>query len=321
MNNSILNITNITNKNEIFFNTNIRLENVNLVIKDKKHEGVIFKTFFNVMEPKINYFITISSFVTPHLRNPYIELIGLDCVIPFNFTSTDLKNYSLIGNSCLCWRTYEKFNVPYNSPTISGGIWDDLEYLRFCEHIETYLDAPVILKNTKGNEKFREITGFRRLDEIDNKFTKNYAITHHYDIEIHWPHGEERFLTFNDGNYEENFGDVIPHSEFVDKWIRRAERAKKTEKICLWSSSEFFNIHGTWRRKQIVERFKNLPNRSVLLTELKEEEYEDELHIVKYIPEWEGRHQMERDKVGGTLWNDQSKNAQIMYDIIKQKFL
>lgn len=303
----------------IFFSVNKEYYNVTIIIKDDNFEGVIYQNFFNELKTNITYFISLSSIIIPHLKSPYIEFEGIK--FRFNFPYTDLKNYSLIGNSCLCWRTYEKFNVPYNSPTIGNLILDDFEYLRFCEHIESFLSAPITFNITKGNEKFKEITGVRLLNEVDDKVIENYPISHHYDVEIHWIHAKERFITFNDGVYKENFGNIIPYKDFENKWIRRTIRGQNTEKICLWSSSEFFNIHGTWRRKQIVERFKNLPNRSVLLTELKEEEYEDEFHIVKYIPEWEGRHQMERNNVGGTLWNDQLKNAEIMYNIIKQKFL
>jgi hypothetical protein len=80
-----------------------------------------------------------------------------------------------------------------------------------------------------------------------------------------------------------------------------------------------FNIHGNWKRKQLIDRFKTLPNRSIFLTERPEEEFEDEFHIIKYIPEWQNFNHFQRDPSGGTLWNNQGVNADIMYNIIKEK--
>ena len=319
----MINIINITDKNQIHFTTNKDKFNVKLLVKDNNYEGTIYKTNFSEIKNGVTYFIILSSVIVPSLKDPFLqfEYENQKIKIPFKFVSTELKNFSLIGNSCLCWRVYERFNIPYNSPTIGNLILDDYEYLRFCEHIETYLKTPVTIGDTKGNEGFRDITGHRRVNEVDDKVIKNYPITHHNDIEIHWIHGQERFLTFSEGTYKENHGKIIPKHSFIDKWNRRVERGYNTEKICLWSSSEFFNVHGLWRRKNIIERFKKLPNKSILLTEIKEEEFEDDNHIIKYIPEWEGRHQLERNEVGGLLWNEQLKNSEIMFNIIKSKFL
>ena len=96
---------------------------------------------------------------------------------------------------------------------------------------------------------------------------------------------------------------------------------KNNEKICLWSSSEMFNSHGNWERKQIIDRFKSLPVRSIFLTEKKEEEFEDDLHVVKYIEKWEGNRQDDREYTGVLKWNDQLENAMEFYKIIKNKFL
>ena len=67
-----------------------------------------------------------------------------------------------------------------------------------------------------------------------------------------------------------------------------------------------YNLHGRWKRKNLLERFKNLPHPSIFLTERKEEEYEDDLHIVKFIPEWENNNQVERDS-GGVLLGENRK--------------
>ena len=43
--------------------------------------------------------------------------------------------------------------------------------------------------------------------------------------------------------------------------------------------------------------------------------------IDRYIPEWKDHNQLQRDSSGGTLWNNQSNNSEIIHKIIKEKFL
>lgn len=318
-----INIIEITNEGKITFTPIKVFENVHLSVEDYNYKGTVYETFFSKLEPNINYFIQISTVVTSLLRDSTLTLNSSEFRYSqsIKFPSKNIGNYSIIGNSCLCWRTYERFNIPYNSPTIGNLILDDNEYLRFCEHIDTYFTTKPILGDTKGNEEFKKITGVRRVNEVDRDVIEGYPITHHLDIEIHWIHGRERDLIFDHGSYTELHGEIIPKETFVEKWERRVERGKDTEKIFIWSSSELFNMHGKWERKQIIDRFKSLPGKSIFLTEIKEEEYEDENHIVKFIPEWENRNQTERNEVGGLIWNDQLKNSKIIYDIILDKFL
>ena len=84
---------------------------------------------------------------------------------------------------------------------------------------------------------------------------------------------------------------------------------------------EVVNKSGYFCDQQIINRFKQIPSRSIFLTERKNEEFEDDLHIVKYVPEWEGNNQEQRDGFGGLSWNNQQNNAQRFFDIIKNKFL
>lgn len=319
----MINILDVTNEGKIIFNTTKTLNNVSLYITDLNHEGIVYKNYYDSLVPGINYFIVINSIVIPHLKDSTINFEHEEGVHrqSIKFHSTDLGNYSIIGNSCLCWRVYEKFNIPYNSPTIGNLILNDFEYLRFCEHIETYLDVPTVLGDTKGNEKFREITGHRKVSDVSDDVIDGYPITHHLDVEVHWIHAEKRGMRFDEGNFFETKGNVLPHEEFKNKWERRVKRGKGTEKIFIWSASELFNMHGKWRRKQIIDRFKRLPGKSIFLTEIKDEEYEDENHIVKFIPKWENNNQTERNKEGGLTWNNQLENASIIYDIIVNKFL
>ena len=322
----MINIVDTTSDGKVIFSVDSDLTDVQFTILDDNFEGEIFITKFEKLENKVHYWVKISSTVVSFLNKVYIQIIdseGKEYQQYFKFKSNLLENYSLIGNSCVAWRTYEVANTVYNSPTIGNLILDDEEYVRFCEHIETYLNAEMIIGESNGNINYKKQTGSCRVVNPDAHITNDYPISHHLDIEIHWIHNRPRKLEFNKGLYtfKEVLSDRIPNDDFINKWKRRVERGKNTDKICLWSSSEMYNAHGEWERKQLIDRFKKIPSRSIFLTERKDEEFEDDLHIVKYVPEWEGNHQEPRPITGVVKWNNQEENAARFFEIIKQKFL
>jgi uncharacterized protein (DUF1919 family) len=322
----MITITKITSYGEIYFSVNSILNNVEFVIKDKNFDGFVFSSNFIELKPDVNYYVCINSAIVPHLKKSYIVITDDNSNIyniDFEFPSETLGNFSLIGNSCVVWRTYEMFNNHYNSPTIGNLILDDEEFVKFCENLEFYLNSEINFGESKGNYNFKKQTGSNRIIDLENNIPNDYPISHHFDVEVHWIHTRNRILLFNNGTFffKELNEDRIPENELYDKWERRADRSKLSDKICLWSSSEMFNIHGDWARKNLIDRFKSLPCRSIFLTERKSESFEDDLHIVKYIDDWEGFHQLQRNKTGGLTWNDQQKNGKIFYDIINEKFL
>ena len=323
----MIDITRIDENNNIHFRFNVDIESCKVSIKCDNFDNPVFISNYDNVNIQTNFFISINSEIVPQLNNPYIELEyeGNKYKEEFKFNSTDLKGYSLISNSCLGWRVYEKLNSPYNSPLIGNLILNDEKYIRMCEHIESYLDAEITFGDIRTNEDFKNITGSDRA--INANFTNmdNYPVSHHLDIDIHWIHSRRRILEFkNDGTYifhENEQNDLIPLDEFKQRWDRRVERSKETKKIYLWSASEMYNLHGNWKRKNLIERFKNLPNPSIFLTERKEEEYEDDLHVIKYISDWENNNQIERDHGGGIIWGEQKYTSSHIVDILKQKFL
>lgn len=323
----MITVLKIDNKNNIHFKFNMDMDSCVVRVKCDNFNNPIYISNYNNVNSYTNFFIGIKDEIIPQINNPYIELEyeGNKYKENFEFNSIDLKGYSLISNSCLGWRVYEKLNSPYNSPLIGNLILNDEKYIRMCEHIESYLAAEMTFGEIRHNEEFKNITGKDRA--INNNLTNmdNYPVSHHLDIDIHWIHSRRRILEFKkDSTYtfhENEQNDLIPLDEFKQKWNRRVERSKVTKKICLWSASEMYNLHGNWKRKNLLERFKNLPHRSVFLTERKEEEYEDDLHIVKYISEWKNNNQTERDHTGVLIWGTQQYVASQIVDILKQKFL
>jgi uncharacterized protein (DUF1919 family) len=322
----MINLIDTTSGGRINFSVNRETTDVKFTVMDDNFEGEILKINFERLEPGPIYYVVVEPAVASYLENTYIKVTDSDLNEHkeyFKFPSGLLGNYSLIGNSCVAWKTYQIFRSAYTSPTIGNLILDDEEYVRFCEHIDTYLDSEMTMGDSKGNINFKKQTGnIRVVDPIEHT-PLDYPISHHLDIEIHWIHTRPRTLIFEKGGYRfvEKIGDRIEDNVFIEKWRRRSDRIKSTEKICLWSASEMFNAHGEWERKQLIDRFKKIPSRSIFLTEREEEEFEDDLHIIKYVPEWKNNHQGQRSGWGNVIWNNQVENSKRFYNIIKNKFL
>jgi uncharacterized protein (DUF1919 family) len=320
----IINVLNVEHNGNIYFSANEEVDNVTFKVMDRKFDSEIYIKHYEKLINGVTYYINISSVVLPFLKDSYLIILHDDKSynVDIKFPEGDLGNFSLIGNTCLAWRTYERFNLPYNSPTIGNLILDDEEYVRFCEHINSYLDVEMVFGESKGNVNFKNNCGNVRVINPNAHIPLDYPISHHLDVEIHWIHTKSKELIFKNGVYHfKDLSDRTPLEDYKNKWERRSQRSKNKEKIFLWSASEMFNIHGNWKRKQLIDRFKSLPHRSIFLTERPEEEFEDENHIVKFIPEWRDNNQFQRDSSGGILWNNQEDNSEITYNIIQEKFL
>ena len=178
----MINIIDIGFDGKIIFSLEKTLENVNFIILDENYNGEVYITQFEKIERGGNYFVMLRSVVIPYLERPYIQITDSHNNIyqkHFNFPTDLIGNYSLIGNSCVAWRTYEVANTSYNSPTIGNLILDDEEYVRFCEHIDTYLNAEMIIGETKGNINFKKQTGHTRIVNPESHVTDDYHISHH----------------------------------------------------------------------------------------------------------------------------------------------
>ena len=322
----MIEITSTTYDGKINFVFTQDINDFTLEIVDSAFKGIIYRNYYKEAIQGGIGFIALNTAFHSFLRTPKIRISRNGDIlqtIPFSFPKDTLKDFSLIGNSCVAWRTYEVFNSSYTSPTIGNLILDDEMYVRFCEHNSTYLDSPVTLGEPKGNINFYKQNGTSRVINPNVPIPSDYPISHHLDLEIHWIHTRPRILEFKEATYQftEQLDQQNDPNDVILKWVRRANRANSLQKIFLWSSSEMFIAHGEWERKQLIDRFKSLPNRSIFLTERPEEEFEDNLHVVKYIPEWENNHQSQRDGFGGVTWNNQQENARRFQSIIESKFL
>jgi uncharacterized protein (DUF1919 family) len=311
----------------IHFYSTENVKNVTIEVCDKTYTHPAFITHFNDVNSDGRYYVSLHHSIVYYLRNFYIRFISGDNVWeePIIFPTELLKGYSLYGNSCVVWRTYEVYNTKYNTPTIGNLILDDEMFVKFCENLDTYLNAEMTFGEVRNNENFKKQTGYVRHRNSNTSIPHDYPVSYHDDIDIHWIHTnyiDLQFYASDDGGSIYRFDEMNrkPDSVFKEKWESRVKKGVGAERICIWAASEMFNVHGDWERKQLIERFKSLPYKSIFLTERKEEEFEDDMHVIHFVPEWEGRHQLERDPWGGLLWNDQMKNAHRFKDIINEKW-
>jgi len=306
------------NKVEFMFDN--KYENVNVRIKIDGYENYLLNNNYEEVFDGVRYFYMVPSPILKFCKNKLILLYTI------NGTQREIKikdkvndfNISLISNSCVGWRTYEKFNMKYTSPTIGNLILDDLKYLKFCEMYDFYSKIDFTFGEIRNNEEFNKQYGRYRCKDY------KYPVSHHSDIDIHWIHNKKEKLKINEnGTWLLSHDGDISELHFYNKWKERELRGRGKEQIFLWSASELFNSHGKHERKVIVDRFKSLKGKSIFLTEIKDEEFEDENHIVKYVKEWEGLNQLQIGEAGdiGTKWNDQMYSSDIFKQIIESKFL
>jgi uncharacterized protein (DUF1919 family) len=313
-------ITEIDSDGRINFYSKNDTHNVTITIRSEEQENTIYTTNFSHIHSNISYFIGLSPAIIPYLRDVYVEFSASDVIQreEIIFPRQLLDGYNIYGNSCLAWRIYEAFNTIYTSPTIGNLFLDDNMYINFCENIDRYLNVEMEFGGVRNNDNFKKQTG----TVVMTSAPIDYPISHHLDIDIHWIHPDIRYLDFpKDGVYEFIYKEKKPLDKFKEEWRRRVDRGVNNEKIFVWSASEFFNIHGDWERKQLIDRFKQLPHRSVLLTERKEEEYEDDYHVVRYMPIWENNHQLQRIYDSKLIWNNQGEESKIFKKIINDKWL
>ncbi len=125
-----------------------------------------------------------------------------------------------ITNDCLALFIYKELNQQYESPLIGSLFESDLQYLKFCENFDHYINL-----TPRFGDPLLPVT------EMDYK---NVPVMFLDDIEIHFPHETDK--------------DIL-----LGKWNRRKERM--TKPIFIWSDMQIFN-----KDYSLKEQFKKLPN-------------------------------------------------------------
>ena len=249
----MINILKIDENNIIHFKFNEDTDKATIRVKCDNHNNDAVTSSYNNAKSHVQWYITVSHKLIPYMINPYLELEykGVKYKQHFKFNSMDLKGYSLISNSCLGWEVYQQLNSQFNSPLIGNLILNDEKYVRMCEHIESYLDAEMLFGDIRPNKNFWNIAGSNRAVNNNIKPPHNYPVSHHLDIDIHWIHDRKRVLEIKNNHtfifHESNESELVTIEEIKNAWNRRVKRCKGTKKICLWSASEMYNLHGNGR--------------------------------------------------------------------------
>lgn len=153
--------------------------------------------------------------------------------IKYNRRKERLKNrsklrcldFSIISNNCWGGLVYQRFALPYTSPTIGLFIMDD-DYIKFLEHLDYYLAQPLKFI-TKGQSRY-----VRRL-LAESTAKSNYPIGLLDDVEVHFLH-------------------YSSEKEAFEKWEKRKKRLNKKCLLVKFSQRSSTGV-------DILSRFSKLP--------------------------------------------------------------
>lgn len=172
-----------------------------------------------------------------------------------------LTNYIIVSADCTGYFIYTEFYpkihpgfISYNTPLISTLIWENDHFLKLCERYDYYTSLPLtvvpVLHSFLGPTD-------TILDDIRVQLT-----------------------------HENEYAHVIDNPQTggtSKKWSGRTELGKNKIKIFLWSVEDCYRTpySSEEERRTLLERFKKLDGYSIFLTDRKEEEFEDEFHLIK----------------------------------------
>lgn len=187
-----------------------------------------------------------------------------------------LQDYVIIAQDCIGVFLYEEFYplvhpnfIAYNTPLIGTQFFEDLDFIWFCENYDYYMNLePKFIRHTR----------------IGNFYAPDVLLG---DIKIYMKH-------------DPPFVDDKPTQDaLLEKWNGRAKLGKGKTKIYVWSCSNAMQLHTEMERVDLLNRFKRLDGYSFFLTQTKEDEFEDERHVVKVYPEFVG-HGLTEWRAGGS---------------------
>ena len=175
---------------------------------------------------------------------------------------------NIISSTCLSAYLYNDTN--FHTPLAWSLFMDDDMYLRFLENYDYYVGLTPKVKIIDKNVHFPRQNGDP---------TGPYVIMELDDIEIHWIHT--------------NSIDTV-----LDNWNRRLGRSKGLKRIFIHITPEFKKIYTEDERKNLIDRFCNINEFTILLTERPEEEVFTENYVIKCFNKWIGHSQDSRTPNG-----------------------
>ena len=155
------------------------------------------------------------------------------------------KEFSIISNNCWGGRIYQKFDLPYTSPTVGVYFYAD-EYIKFLNNLEHYLSIkPIIIPRSKSKYA-------KQLSEL--KVYRYFPIGLIDDIEIVFLH------------YRSD-------EEAIEKWEKRKKRINLSNLIVK------FNDQNECTEKHLIE-FEKLPYKNKICFTAKEYDSCENLSII-----------------------------------------
>lgn len=200
-----------------------------------------------------------------------------------------MTNYCLISNSCLSMEIYHLYPVDemmeWRSPLLGSLFLNDYDYLKFCKNYDYYIKQNPIFDKPKNRY-------------IHSAISDDYPVMYLDDVEIHWIH-------------------EVDTDSIIRKFEARLDLSKDLDKIFLWTSSEFFNIHSNDERDKIFNEFISIDYRTIFLTEIENEsKLNNEKHICYFVKEWENYSQLQRNSSNVCSWSNQKICAEIISKFI-----
>jgi hypothetical protein len=218
-----------------------------------------------------------------------------------------MVGYSFISNTCVGLQVYRDLNpgkndyiIEYTSPFIGSIFLDDDGFVYVCQNYDRVAFADVGFTSPLGL-RWREWGGN---DRYEAGTIPDYPVMHLLDgVEVHWIHETP----------------TAAHHLFR-KVHDRYLSAREYKKFFLWSASEMMNRHSEEERSKLLKKFMGVDGYSIFLTEREEEKFEDDSHIIEFVPEWKENSQEDRDRFFGLNWNNQQFVSRHFLDVLERKF-
>ncbi len=118
------------------------------------------------------------------------------------------KDFTIISNNCWGGFIYQKYGLPYRTPTVGLYFLGD-DFVKFCRRLDYYLDQPI---------HFIPWAESRNAESM--KQGRPYPVGMLYDIEIYFMHYHSE-------------------AEVLEKWERRKARINKHKLVFKLSQREF----------------------------------------------------------------------------------
>ena len=215
-----------------------------------------------------------------------------------------LDSHTIISNSCvgsaIFLAFYPEINpnfIEYTNPFIATLFVEDTDFVKLSLNYEKYMSSLPFFKDPRIDGLWFSQSKNSRLLSC----SPSYPVMLLEDIEIHWAHDTSQ-------------------SQILKKFIGRYELGKNLKRIFVWSAAEMFNLHTDIERRLLLKDFLSSPDKTIFLTNKKEEVFEDENHLSIFIPEWEGKDESERRLDFVPVWNNQIFVAKTLVTSIRNKF-